>query len=172
MLLAFFAEGFALSFNTVRGRMVLKTAEGISGIAEESPWVNRFVAQKRFLLQSWQAGASRPLACAVTHGLPRALARCPLTLFVLGLLVESVVASLACVLILTLLQGSRAAQLAARPCWRRLGAMRFLGNMHIPRRICISPRKPHCSCSRFIYTPAGNALFASRLLDIPLGAAL
>ena len=53
--------------------MVLKTAEGISGIAEESPWVNRFVAQKRFLLRSWQAGASqpcRPLACAVTHGLP------------------------------------------------------------------------------------------------------
>ena len=126
--------------------MVFKTAEGIPGIAEESPWVNRFVAQKRFLLRSWQAGASQPCrplawACAVTHGLPRALARS-------ALLVESVVASLACVLILTLLQGSRAAQLAARACWRRRGAMRFLGGMHIPRRICISPRKPHCSCSR------------------------
>ena len=69
--------------------MVLKTAEGISCIAEESPWVNRFVAQKRFLLRSWQAGASqpcRPLACAVTHGLPRALARSPLTLAFLGCL--------------------------------------------------------------------------------------
>ena len=69
--------------------MVLKTAEGISGIAEESPGVNRFVAQKRFLLRSWQAGASqpcRPLACAVTHGLPRALARSPLTLAFLGCL--------------------------------------------------------------------------------------
>ena len=65
--------------------MVLKTAEGISGIAEESPWVT----QKRFLLRSWQAGASqpcRPLACAVTHGLPRALARSPLTLAFLGCL--------------------------------------------------------------------------------------
>ena len=44
-------------------------AEGISGIAEESPGVNRFVAQKGLLLPSWQAGASqpcRPLACAVT----------------------------------------------------------------------------------------------------------
>ena len=26
--------------------MVLKTAEGISGIAEESPWVNRFLPRK------------------------------------------------------------------------------------------------------------------------------
>ena len=69
--------------------MVLKTAEGISGIAEESPGVNRFVAQKRFLLRSWQAGASqpcRPLACAVTHGLPRALECSPLTLAFLGCL--------------------------------------------------------------------------------------
>ena len=65
--------------------MVLKTAEGISGIAEES----RGLAQKRLLLPSWQAGASqpcRPLACAVTHGLPRALARSPLTLAFLGCL--------------------------------------------------------------------------------------
>ena len=66
--------------------MVLKTAEGISGIAEESPWVNRFVAQKRFLLRSWQSQPCRPLACAVTHGLPRALARSPLTLAFLGCL--------------------------------------------------------------------------------------
>ena len=129
--------------------MVLKTAEGISGIAEESPWVNRFVAQKRFLLRSWQAGASqpcRPLACAVTHGAFSA------NTCVLGLLVESVVASLASVLMLTLLQGSRAAQLAARPCWRRLG---------VSWEICISPivrahvfigLPLHCSpCGYWIY---------------------
>ena len=75
-------------YNTVP-RMVLKTAEGISGIADESPGVNLFVPQKRLLLPSWQAGASqpcRPLACAVTHSLPRALARSPLTLAFLGFL--------------------------------------------------------------------------------------
>ena len=69
--------------------MVLKTAERISGIAEESPGVDLFVAQKRLLLPSWQAGASqpcRPLACAVTHGLPRVLARSPITLAFLGFL--------------------------------------------------------------------------------------
>ena len=57
-------------------------SEGISGIAEE----NRFVAHKWL---SWQAGASqpcRPLACTVTHGLPRALVRSPITLAFLGCL--------------------------------------------------------------------------------------
>ena len=38
-------------YNTVP-RMVLKTAEGISGIADESPGVNLFVPQKRLLLPS------------------------------------------------------------------------------------------------------------------------
>ena len=77
-------------------------------------------SNQRYLLVSLRlfldfAKPCRPLACAVIHGLPRALARLPLTLSILGLLVESVVAYLASILILTLLQGSRAAQLAARP---------------------------------------------------------
>ena len=51
--------------------MVLKTAEGISGIAEESPGVNLFVPQKWLLLPSWQAEASQPCRRAVTNGLAR-----------------------------------------------------------------------------------------------------
>ena len=66
--------------------MVLKTAEGIPGIAEENPGVNLFVPQKWLLLPSWQAGASQPCSRAVTHGLPRALARLPLSLGFLGCL--------------------------------------------------------------------------------------
>ena len=70
--------------------MVLKTAEGIYLVSlKKARGLTDFVAQKRFLLRSWQAGASqpcRPLACAVTHGLPRALARSPLTLASLGCL--------------------------------------------------------------------------------------
>ena len=41
--------------------MVLKTAEGISGIAEESQGVNLFVAQKSLLLPSWQSGSKPTL---------------------------------------------------------------------------------------------------------------
>ena len=59
--------------------MVLKTGEGISGIAEESPEVNGS-------LPSWQAVASQPCRRAVTHGLPRALPYCRLTLAFLGCL--------------------------------------------------------------------------------------
>ena len=71
---------------------------------------------------------------------------------VLGLLVESVVASIAS--LLTLLQGSRAAQLCRSP-------MRFLGDMHITRVIC---RKP--------IVRAHVLILPARLLDISLGAAL
>ena len=68
--------------------MVLKTAEGISGIAEEGRGLTYLYIPQN----SWQAGESqpcRPLTCAashVTHGLPRALARLPLTLAFLGCL--------------------------------------------------------------------------------------
>ena len=64
----------------------MKTTEGISGIAEESPGVNLFVPQKWLLLPSWPAGASQPCRRAVTHSLPRALAHSPLTLAFLGCL--------------------------------------------------------------------------------------
>ena len=60
--------------------MVLKTAEGISGIAEESRGLTylypRTVGKRE----------KANLAVHVTHGLPRALARSPLTLAFLGCL--------------------------------------------------------------------------------------
>ena len=85
----------------------------------------------------------------VTHGLAGAFAA---NTCVLGLLVESVVASIAS--LLTLLQGSRAAR----------SPMRFRGDMHITRVICISPRKP--------IVRAHVLILPARLLDISLGAAL
>ena len=58
----------------------MTTAEGISGIAEESPGVNLVVRNG----SCWLESGSKPTLPSCCHTRSRALARSPLTLAVLG----------------------------------------------------------------------------------------